>query len=148
MIRAALAVLAGILFGAGLAWSGMVDPMRVRAFLDPFGGHWDPSLAFVMVGALIPMAIAWRLRARMAAPFCAESFHVPETRSITARLIVGAVLFGIGWGIAGLCPGPALADLSLDPPRASIFILAMAFGLAAERLARTAARHLSVLQGN
>ena len=108
------ALIAGVLFGAGLAVSGMADPQRVRGFLDLFGA-WDPTLAFVMGGALIPMALAWRIQKRMPSPMAAERFALPTARDLDPRLIGGAALFGIGWGLAGFCPGPALAGLGAKP---------------------------------
>ena len=134
MRRALIALLAGVLFGAGLAHSGMSDPARVRAFLDLFGGAWDPTLAFVLGGAIVPMAIAWRVRRRFDAPLADTSFTLPATTGITPSLIGGSVLFGIGWGVAGLCPGPALADLALAPVPAAIFIAAMLGGMMLHRL--------------
>ena len=134
MIRPiAFALLAGVLFGAGLAVSGMADPQRVRGFLDLFGA-WDPTLAFVMGGALIPMAIAWRIQKRMPSPMAAERFTLPTARDLDPRLIGGAALFGIGWGIAGLCPGPAIADLAIAPVPAAIFVVAMLGGMILHRL--------------
>ena len=124
-----LALASGTLFGAGLAVSGMVDPRRVHAFLDLFG-HWDPTLAFVMGGAMLPMALAWRWRERTRKPWAAESFNLPSTTSLDRKLAAGAVLFGIGWGISGLCPGPAIADLALNPARAGLFVAAMLIGMA------------------
>lgn len=121
-----------MLFGAGLALSGMVDPLRVRAFLD-LGGAWDPTLAFVMAGAIVPMAIAWRLAAAMRAPFAASAFHPPPVRPVDLRLAAGAALFGIGWGIAGLCPGPAIADFAFAPAAALLFVVAMLGGMALAR---------------
>jgi len=140
MIRQTMvALFAGALFGAGLAVSGMVDPQRVRAFLDLFG-HWDPTLAFVMAGAIVPMAIAWRVRIRMTRPLAAPAFALPETRRIEPALLAGATLFGIGWGVAGLCPGPAIADLAIAPGPASIFVAAMLIGMIGHRLAFDRAR--------
>ena len=107
-MRTVIGLASGLLFGAGLAVSGMLDPVRVRGFLDLFGG-WDPTLAFVMGGAMIPMAIAWLIQRRMAAPVADVDFHLPDTDPITPRLLGGSALFGIGWGLGGLCPGPALA---------------------------------------
>lgn len=134
MIRQALlALLAGTLFGAGLAISGMADPQRVRGFLDLFGA-WDPTLAFVMVGAIVPMVVAWKVRIRIAQPLFASEFTIPATRRIDPRLIAGAVLFGMGWGLAGLCPGPAIADLAIAPVPASIFVLAMLAGMFVHRM--------------
>jgi uncharacterized membrane protein YedE/YeeE len=130
MIRQTLiALFAGTLFGAGLVISGMADPARVRAFLDVFGG-WDPTLAFVMAGALLPMAAAWRIQGRATAPLAAAKFELPTTRGIDGKLLGGAAIFGIGWGIAGLCPGPAIADLALRPVLATSFVLAMLAGMA------------------
>ncbi|MDT7951424.1 MAG: DUF6691 family protein [Acetobacteraceae bacterium] len=117
----------GALFGAGLAISGMIDPARVRAFLD-VGGAWDPTLAFVMGGAILPMIVAWAIVRRRARPIVATEFHLPATRPIDGRLIAGAALFGIGWGLAGLCPGPAIASLGVEPIPALIFCAAMVLG--------------------
>jgi len=126
-------LLSGILFGAGLALGGMTDPARVRGFLDLFGA-WDPTLAFVMGGAVIVMAVAWRMVARMPQPWLAEAFHLPTRADLTPRLIGGAALFGVGWGIAGLCPGPGIAALVIEPMSAAVFVAAMLIGMAAVRL--------------
>lgn len=128
-----LSLLSGLLFGAGLAVSGMADPARVRAFLDLLGA-WDPTLAFVMAGAMVPMAVAWLIQQRMTKPVACEAFDLPGTRVIDGKLVVGAVLFGIGWGIAGLCPGPALADLVIAPFEAGIFVAAMLVGMTVHRI--------------
>ncbi len=130
MKQTSVSLLAGALFGAGLALSGMADPAKVRQFLDVFGA-WNPALAFVMAGAMIPMAIAWRVRMRLTAPLAGRRFYLPETRRVDAPLAAGAAMFGIGWGIAGLCPGPAIADLALAPRPALTFVLAMLAGMAA-----------------
>ena len=126
-------LLSGILFGAGLALGGMTDPARVRGFLDLFGA-WDATLAFVMGGAVIVMAIAWRVVARMRQPWLTEAFHLPTRADLTPRLIGGAALFGVGWGIAGLCPGPGIAALVIEPMSAAVFVAAMLVGMAAVRL--------------
>ncbi len=123
----------GALFGAGLALGGMTDPARVRGFLDIFG-NWDPTLAFVMGGAVIVMTVAWRMVPRLAVPLAAEQFHLPSRSDLTPQLIGGAALFGIGWGIAGLCPGPGIAALVIEPGAAAIFVLAMLAGMAGVRL--------------
>ena len=128
-----ISLASGTLFGAGLALGGMTDPARVRGFLDIFG-NWDPTLAFVMGGAVIVMAIAWRIVPRMAGPIAAEKFHLPAKSDLTPRLIGGAALFGIGWGIAGLCPGPGIAALVIAPASAAIFVIAMLAGMAVVRL--------------
>ncbi|MFI8665159.1 DUF6691 family protein [Qipengyuania sp. NPDC077410] len=128
-----VALLSGSLFGAGLALGGMVDPARVRGFLDIFG-DWDPTLAFVMGGAVIVMAIAWRIQARMAQPLLAAKFALPDRSDLTPRLIGGAALFGTGWGIAGLCPGPGFAALVIVPAKAAAFVAAMLAGMMIVRL--------------
>lgn len=134
LIRRFLPPLAsGTLFGAGLVVGGMTDPQRVRGFLDLFG-RWDPTLAFVMGGALLVMAVAWRVRERMKKPLFGASFSLPDRSDLDARLIAGAALFGVGWGLAGLCPGPAIANLSLALPQVLPFIAAMLGGMAAHRL--------------
>lgn len=127
------ALASGSLFGAGLAVGGMTDPARVRGFLDLFG-DWDPTLAFVMGGALVVMALAWLLQKRMGRPFLATEFALPDRSDVTSPLVVGAALFGIGWGIAGLCPGPGFAALAIAPSSAAIFIVAMLGGMALARL--------------
>lgn len=134
MIRQLLPPLvSGSLFGAGLALGGMTDPARVRGFLDLFG-DWDPTLAFVMGGAVLVMAIAWHFQKRMAHPLFAPSFSLPDRSDLTPRLIGGSALFGIGWGIAGLCPGPGIAALVIEPVSAAIFVAAMLAGMAVVRM--------------
>jgi uncharacterized membrane protein YedE/YeeE len=133
MIRFLTALVAGSLFGAGLALSGMVDPARVQGFLDLFG-DWDPTLAFVMGGAMVPMALAWPIQRRMAKPLADAHFDLPGTRQIDARLATGAVLFGMGWGIGGLCPGPAVADLAIEPMAVLPFLAAMFAGMGLHRV--------------
>lgn len=135
MIRETLVPLAaGTIFGAGLTLGGMTDPARVRGFLDLFG-DWDPTLAFVMGGAVFVMALAWAVQRQMLRPFFAEGFALPDRNDLTPRLIGGSALFGIGWGIAGLCPGPAFAALAIEPVSAAIFIAAMLAGMLMVRLA-------------
>lgn len=118
----------GIIFGAGLTIGGMTDPSRVRGFLDLFG-DWDPTLAFVMGGAVLVMALAWLLQRGMLRPFLADGFSLPASRDITPRLVGGSALFGIGWGIAGLCPGPGFAAFAIAPGSAAIFVTAMLAGM-------------------
>lgn len=131
-MRFVIALFSGLLFGAGLAVSGMADPLRVRAFLDLFG-HWDPTLAFVMGGAMIPMAFAWVIKGKLSSPVAASSFDLPGTTTLDRPLAIGAIMFGIGWGIAGLCPGPALADLAVAPVAVVPFVVAMLVGMAVYR---------------
>jgi len=127
----ATAALSGALFGAGLYVSQMVDPLKVLRFLDfgaiPAGG-WDPSLAFVMGVALIVMFIAVRLGRRRGAPLFDADFHEPEYTRIDHRLIGGAALFGVGWGMAGICPGPAISLIAFLPDNLWIFLAAMFVG--------------------
>ncbi len=133
MNRNLVALASGLLFGAGLAVSGMADPARVQAFLDLFG-NWDPTLAFVMGGAIIPMALAWIVKGRLSAPLAAPAFDLPGTTRLDRPLAVGAILFGMGWGIGGLCPGPALADLGIVPSAVLPFVGAMFAGMALHRI--------------
>lgn len=134
MIRGALlALVSGAIFGAGLRIGGMTDPSRVRGFLDLFGA-WDPTLAFVMIGAVAVMALAWAVQRRMQRPAFAEGFALPERSDITARLVGGSALFGVGWGIAGLCPGPGFAALAIAPQSAALFLVAMIVGMVLVRL--------------
>jgi uncharacterized membrane protein YedE/YeeE len=106
MKRMLLALTSGCLFGGGLLISGMTDTAKVQGWLDILGA-WDPTLAFVMGGAIIPMAVAWRY-SKNKAPFFAENFPTPASQKVSRDLIAGSVLFGMGWAIAGLCPGPAV----------------------------------------
>ncbi|GAA5053769.1 YeeE/YedE family protein [Erythrobacter westpacificensis] len=132
-MKTLFSLISGVLFGAGLTVGGMTEPARVRGFLDLFG-DWDPTLAFVMGGALIVMAIAWRIVPGMARPIFEDDFHVPTKNELTPKLIGGAVLFGVGWGIAGLCPGPGFAALAIEPAGAAIFVVSMLVGMALLRL--------------
>jgi uncharacterized membrane protein YedE/YeeE len=141
-----VSLVSGLLFGAGLVLSGMVNPEKVLAFLDlgaiPQGG-WDPSLAFVMGGALLVGFPAFALVRRRAKPLLAGRFQLPEKTRIDGALLLGSALFGIGWGLVGFCPGPAIAALGLDGWKAPLFILAMLCGMALkDRIApsRAAAR--------
>jgi uncharacterized membrane protein YedE/YeeE len=134
MIRNSLiALLSGLLFGAGLAVSGMADPARVRGFLDLLG-RWDPTLAFVMAGAVMVMAAAWGLKVRTQKPLSAGVYVLPQTRLVDVRLVMGAAIFGIGWGVSGLCPGPAIADLAIAPLSAALFVIPMLLGMAMHRI--------------
>ena len=127
----ATAALSGALFGAGLYVSQMVDPFKVLHFLDfgaiPSGG-WDPSLAFVMGSALIVMFIAVRIGKSRGAPLFDTAFHEPEYTKVDRRLVGGAVLFGIGWGMAGTCPGPAISMIAFLPDNLWIFLIALFVG--------------------
>lgn len=128
-----VSLVSGTIFGAGLTVGGMTDPARVRGFLDLFGA-WDPTLAFVMGGAVLVMALAWMLQRKMLRPFLADEFSLPGRNDLTPRLVGGSALFGIGWGIAGLCPGPGFAALAIAPASAAIFVLSMLAGMGIVRL--------------
>jgi uncharacterized membrane protein YedE/YeeE len=133
MAHALGALLAGILFGLGLAVSQMINPAKVLAFLD-FADRWDPSLALVMAGALGVTALGYRLALKRPAPLLAPRFEVPTWREIDRRLLAGAVLFGIGWGLVGFCPGPAIASLAYGVRESIIFVAAMLAGMALFRV--------------
>ncbi|SDD11002.1 DUF6691 family protein [Ruegeria marina] len=126
-MRLFLSLLAGALFGAGLFVSGMTDTRKVQGWLDVFG-DWDPTLAFVMGGAIIPMFFAWRLTTGRK-PLAGGSFPALPRPELDHRLIVGSSLFGMGWGLAGLCPGPALASLSYGGVGGLVFFAAMIAGM-------------------
>lgn len=132
-----LAALTGALFGAGLLVSGMTQPARVVGFLDVTRG-WDPSLAFVMGGAVLVYAVAYRLIVkRRSGPWFQNVFNLPARRQIDRALVIGAALFGIGWGLGGLCPGPGLVAAAAGSGSAILFVLAMLLGMAiASRLKR------------
>lgn len=123
---------AGLLFGTGLTVSQMIDPAKVIGFLD-FAGNWDPTLAFVMGGALAVTIPGFMLVRRMGSPLVAHTFQLPTRRDIDSRLIGGAALFGIGWGLAGFCPGPALSALVTGVWQVAVFVAAMVAGMLAVR---------------
>lgn len=127
-MRALYALIAGMVFGLGLAVSQMTDPAKILAFLDVTGA-WDPSLILVMAGALAVTALGYRLVFRRAQPLTEESFHLPAQKSVDGRLLAGAALFGIGWGLVGYCPGPAIASLVYLHPKTLAFVLAMVAGM-------------------
>ena len=127
--RLTVALLSGALFGYGLSLSGMVDPARVLGFLDIASGRWDPSLMFVLGGAVCVAFIAVAIQRRMPKPALDTQFHLPERTDIDARLVGGAPLFGIGWGLAGFCPGPALSALTTGLTPVLLFVAAMIVGM-------------------
>ena len=131
LLNPLVALLSGLLFGIGLLVSGMNNPAKVRAFLDVFGA-WEPALVAVMGAAVTVFALAFWLSRKRAAPFCADAFHEPTLTRIDARLLSGAILFGVGWGLVGLCPGPALVNTLSFDPGVLLFIAAL---LAGNRLA-------------
>ncbi len=127
MKREILALIAGVLFGLGLAVSQMINPLKVLGFLD-IAGAWDPSLALVMGGALAVAAFGTLIMRRSERPLFDVRYYVPERRDLDARLIGGAALFGIGWGIGGYCPGPALAALAIGWWEPVVFVIALVAG--------------------
>jgi uncharacterized membrane protein YedE/YeeE len=127
------ALVSGVLFALGLGLSGMADAANVLAFLD-VTGDWDPALALVMAGAVTTYALAFRLVRRRRAPLWASSFDVPGTQAIDRRLLLGAAIFGVGWGMSGLCPGPALVNLASGATGILAFVVAMAAGSALYRI--------------
>jgi uncharacterized membrane protein YedE/YeeE len=127
----AMAAASGLLFGLGLVASGMTDPRKVIGFLDVAGGAWNPSLAFVMVGAIGVHAVGLRLLARRARPRWAEAFAAPPAARLDARLLGGAALFGVGWGLGGVCPGPALVA-GVWSSSAGLFAAGLLVGIAVQ----------------
>ena len=132
-MRSIANLLAGLIFGLGLLISGMANPAKVQNFLD-LAGTFDPSLIFVMAGAVMVTFAGYRLVLRRPRPVLAERFYLPTAKDIDARLVGGAALFGIGWGLSGFCPGPAIVSLPLLATGTLIFVPAMLAGIAVARL--------------
>lgn len=130
MQRVLFSAFAGGLFGAGLLVSGMTDTSKVQGWLDVFG-QWDPTLAFVLGGAILPMLIAWQMTTRRAGPALGGSFPPKPDPRLGHNLVVGSVLFGAGWGLVGLCPGPAIASISWGGTGGMVFLVAMLAGMLA-----------------
>lgn len=125
-LKPLMGYVAGLLFGLGLAISGMTDPARVLGFLDLFGA-WDPTLMFVLGGAVVTNFIGYRMVLKRPAPLYAQAFQLPTRQDLDGRLLGGAALFGIGWGLSGYCPGPALASLGgLSVPLAAMLVAMVA----------------------
>jgi len=129
VLRIGVAVIAGLIFGLGLAMSGMIDPARVRGFLD-VAGDWDPTLAFVLGGAVAVSAVGTLIMRRRSRPVLDQSFHLPTKTRIDPPLVMGSGIFGIGWGLAGFCPGPAIASLVVGQLPTAMFVVAMLAGMA------------------
>ena len=130
MARMIFAALSGALFGLGLWVSGMTDTTKVQGWLDIFG-DWDPTLAFVLGGAILPMTVAWRIAARRRASFLGQPLPSRPATRLDANLVLGSLSFGAGWGLVGLCPGPAMASLSWGGPGGMVFMAAMLAGMVA-----------------
>lgn len=118
----------GLVFGLGLIISGMTDPGKVLGFLD-LAGQWDPSLAFVMGGAILVGTVAFAVARKRSTSVLGGAMQLPTRRDIDRRLVLGSLLFGLGWGIAGFCPGPAIVSLGTGEPKAVVFVLAMLAGM-------------------
>ena len=121
-------LLAGLVFGLGLIVSGMANPAKVLGFLD-LGGSWDPSLAFVMAGAIAVGALAFTVARKRTLSFLGGDMKLPTSRDIDRRLVIGSIVFGIGWGVAGFCPGPGLVALGMGEVKALVFVMAMLAGM-------------------
>lgn len=132
MMQPLVSLVAGVVFGLGLAVAEMTNPLKVLDFLD-LAGNWDPSLAFVMGGAVLVTLTAFRFILRRPVPIYAERFHLPTLTQLDRKLLGGAALFGIGWGLAGYCPGPALATLLSGNSETWLFVPAMLVGGALQR---------------
>ncbi len=143
MRRILSALAAGLVFGLGIALSGMGNPAKVLNFFDPLG-TWDPSLAFVMGGALATTALGYRLIfGRRRAPLFDDRFHLPTATRIDARLVGGSALFGVGWGITGFCPGGAVPALGFAPWPTALFLVSMAAGIWLARRLQALPRRLT-----
>ena len=127
MKRLVVSLLSGSLFGSGLLISGMTDTAKVQGWLDILG-HWDPTLAFVMAGAIIPMSVAWGITAKKA-PLFDLNFSMPANKRIDVQLVTGSLLFGVGWALAGLCPGPSIAALGFGGSGIILFFFGMIVGM-------------------
>ncbi len=130
-----VALFCGTIFGIGLVISQMINPAKVLGFLNVFG-EWDPSLAFVMIGALIISSPLFHLFKKKEKPIFSASFSISENKEIDKKLIIGSILFGAGWGLAGLCPGPAISSIALFNVSSVTFVIAMFFGIYVTKLSR------------
>jgi uncharacterized membrane protein YedE/YeeE len=136
-MNALVSFAAGLIFGLGLIFSGMTDPGKVKGFLD-VAGLWDPSLAFVMAGAVLVAAFAFRFAGRRGRTFLGHALELPSRRDLDARLVLGSVVFGVGWGLGGFCPGPAVVSFASGIGAAALFVGAMLAGMLIFALAERA----------
>jgi uncharacterized membrane protein YedE/YeeE len=139
------AFIAGLVFGIGLIVAGMVNPAKVLAFLD-LGSAWDPSLAFVMVGAVAVSYVGYRYAAHRSCTVLGAAMHLPAIGPIDRRLLAGSALFGVGWGLVGFCPGPALVATTTAHPKVFVFVIAMLAGMAAYEVLGTLPRPVALPQ--
>lgn len=137
---------AGLLFGLGLIVAGMTNPAKILGFLD-VAGKWDPSLAFVMAGAIAVGVVAFALARRRTVSALGLPMRLPSAGAIDARLVGGSLLFGVGWGLAGFCPGPAIVALGAGYAKAAVFVVAMLLGMGAFELIERARRRMTVSPG-
>ena len=129
MLQIIASLIAGTLMGAGLMISGMMNPNKVLIFLDIFG-NWDPTLIFVMGGAIFSALPGFWLSRRLTKPLLANNFQLPDKKKFDRRLVGGAAIFGVGWGLVGLCPGPAISAITTGSPQVIVFVISMTFGMA------------------
>lgn len=129
MLQIIASLIAGTLMGAGLMVSGMMNPNKVLSFLDIFG-NWDPTLIFVMGGAIFSALPGFWLSRRLTKPLLANNFQLPDKKKFDRRLVGGAAIFGVGWGLVGLCPGPAISAITTGSPQVIVFVISMTFGMA------------------
>jgi uncharacterized membrane protein YedE/YeeE len=129
MLQIIASLIAGTLMGAGLMISGMMNPNKVLSFLDIFG-NWDPTLIFVMGGAIFSALPGFWLSRRLTKPLLANNFQLPEKKNFDRRLVGGAAIFGVGWGLVGLCPGPAISAITTGSPQVIVFVISMTIGMA------------------
>lgn len=135
--------LVGLLFGIGLIVSGMTDPGKVLGFLDILG-HWDPSLAFVMGGAILVGVLGFTVARKRTTALLGDPLQLPTSNHIDKRLVLGGLLFGAGWGVAGFCPGPAIVSLGAGQPKAAVFVAAMLAGMAIFEIAERWTQRVSL----
>ena len=128
MLQIIASLIAGTLMGAGLMISGMMNPNKVLSFLDIFG-NWDPTLIFVMGGAIFSALPGFWLSRRLTKPLLANNFQLPDKKKFDRRLVGGAAIFGVGWGLVGLCPGPAISAITTGSPQVIIFVISMTLGM-------------------
>ncbi|MGA0424927.1 MAG: DUF6691 family protein [Alphaproteobacteria bacterium] len=129
MLQIIASLIAGTLMGAGLMISGMMNPNKVLSFLDIFG-NWDPTLIFVMGGAIFSALPGFWLSRRLTKPLLANNFQLPDKKNFDRRLVGGAAIFGVGWGLVGLCPGPAISAITTGSPQVIVFVISMTVGMA------------------
>jgi uncharacterized membrane protein YedE/YeeE len=129
MLQIIASLIAGTLMGAGLMVSGMMNPNKVLSFLDIFG-NWDPTLIFVMGGAIFSALPGFWLSRRLTKPLLANNFQLPDKKNFDRRLVGGAAIFGVGWGLVGLCPGPAISAITTGSPQVIVFVISMTIGMA------------------